>query len=327
MAAAIWVTSRAGVRERRVKAGPGTKRPMQPFDLGRLEHPARDLGGRDQRFGGLLAAMGPGALHRTDPALGVLFDHVHHMQVGPPHPRRTPALARWLRVTKHGQNGARPGHKAIDRPEQGLAQFCGSPHLADDFRDQSAIALRADRALAPQATEHTHRQGHPDVPALVLDIQLIAVHLAQVDRSVADHLGLHSLGVCSSFLEPGSHGAFIQREGGHDCWHGAAVGQQGEHHLDQPQGGLHAEQRAARGRRKGRLAGVTDVPSFGMGVDADATTCRAVRLGAYGLGRVEGGPLGCRVHTSEIPPSARSVTLSYPCALTLSQTIVNLYAC
>jgi len=166
------------------------------------------------------------------------------------------------RITEDLEHRAGPGLEAIHRPEEGLTGLGAAPHVLHDLGDLLLIALRGDGAPQEQPRKDTDGGRHPDRPALGLDVELSALHLAQVNLTLADDLLLHRLGVLASLSLPGGDRTFVQPKGGHDRWYRAAKGQQGHNHDDLPERILQPIQRRALRLGKGLAAGMADVTSF-----------------------------------------------------------------
>ncbi len=157
----------------------------------------------------------------------------------------------------------------------------------------------------------------------MFDVQLLTLHRSEVDLPAADELLLHRLGVCARLLQPGGDRAFIQAKGGHDRRHRTAIDQEGQHDEHDPLRGLQTKERACGGCRKGRLAGVADVPAFLMRMDPHAPACWTLQVRAYSFRRAQGGHVGDGGHTAEIPHRARFVNAPSPRCSSVSQTGSN----
>ncbi len=288
---------------------PGSKRRVQPFDGGRVDHAQADLTGLPDRFRCLQAAVRQPTPHRSHAPLGVLFDDLDNVQICPDDQGWPPAFATPLRIAKHPQDRLGPCREPIHRPQDRLAHARGGPHVLDHLRDQRRVARGRDRAPHEQAREDRHGSGQRDRAILSFDIQLVALDLAEVDLPLADDLVLDLLSVPTGFEMPIGDRALVQPKGEDNRRDRAAMGEQGQDDHDQPGRMFESEQWGADRFRERLATSVADVAAFFVRMDADVIACATSGVGAYCQLRAQWRK-GCTEHTSQIPSLHPSVNLT-----------------
>jgi len=97
-------------------------------------------------------------------------------------------------------------------------------HPLDELTKQCHIAVRVHRAREPQARADHHRQGHLPAAALVLDPQLVGLHLPEITW-LFDEMLLHRPVLSTASRPPTGHGPLVEakrRDGGLERTAGAS---------------------------------------------------------------------------------------------------------
>ncbi len=184
-------------------------------------------------------------------------------------------------IAKDVQDGFRIGSKTINCPQERAAPLRCCTHLHYHLLDQALVAFPSNSTPQPQAREDSHRVRNPDRSSLRFGIQLISLDLAKIEGALADNLGLNLFGMPPGFEMPIGNRTFVKAKGEHNRRDRAALGQQGQN--EQHQGGRMFEivEHGAGCFGEGFVTGMADVLAFGVRMDADASACATVRLGAY----------------------------------------------
>src|SRR5438270_2563833 len=274
---------------------PFTERRVEPFDVGRVDHPVA-LRATSARLDACWRGINKAALRVNDATTLGAFDHVG-AQDGAPGPQpRPPARAR-----AHGLATGR-AHRSDGRtqPISTAQQRTGRGAAADALDqppDQGQVALLADLAAPPQAGLHHHGHGHPDHTALLLDAQLVGLHLSEVPWWLDQRL-LHGLALPPRARPPIRSSAFVEAKRRHQRLHGTPMGEQRHDEAHRLGRGAQAVKHRACGGAARLMARVADEPRFLLRMDTDIAPAslasgRAVPVGAERGCGVHDAPPGC----------------------------------
>jgi len=271
------------------------ERRIQPFDICRVDHPAA-LRAAPERLDACRRAIHNTAIGRDHPSPLVTLDDLGDQDMAPPPQPGPAALARMYGVAKGLPNGPDVGYQAIGTDQQGTT--CRTePQPLDQPPDQGHVALLADLAAQPQACLDHHGQCHPHDTALLLDTDLIGLHLPQVPW-LLDQILVHGLALTARAGPPIGNGPLVKPKSRHNRLQGTPMGQQAhnEHH-GLCRGAQPIEDRAFCSA-EGLMTLVTDEPLFLLGMDtnialADVASGMTVPVGAECHCGVHDAPPGC----------------------------------
>ena len=271
-----------------------TERRVQPLDVGRVDD-AVPLRAAPERLDACGRAIHDATLDVDHPPLLVALDDLGDADVAPrtqPGPSARPRVHGIAKGLAH-----RPdiGAQAI-RTEQQRTMGRTAPHPLDQPPDQRHVTLRADLAGQPQARPDHHGQRHPHDAALLLDADLVGLHLPQVTR-LLDQMLLHRLPLAASARQPTRHRPLVIAKRHDDRLQWTPVGHQRHHQADRLRRGPQAiEGGAFRGAE--RLVALRAHEALVLArVDANvALAClasgRARQIGAEYRGGVHDDPPG-----------------------------------
>jgi hypothetical protein len=218
-------------------------------------------------------------------AFSPAFDHLDNGKLRPSPPLTPPRLPQPRHFgTKRSLKGFDIAREAIDRQQQRPTQS-NRPNLIRHSLDQAFVPLRADGPAQPQPGRDHHRQGHPKVASLALDLDFIRLGLLQVQLALPHRMFVDFLAMLPRSLPPAFDRPLIKAIGRHYRLPGTAMGQQRQdryHHLGL---GFEPIEDAAFTGRKRSLADVADIPLVLLTMAPDVSSpglpsCRTLKIKA-----------------------------------------------
>jgi hypothetical protein len=222
---------------------PGAQRCVEPLDVGGVENAKIGLGRAHELLSRCPGAQDEAARNGREPHPRLVFDDLHKGKLRPEFQARPSSSACVDWVPKDLAHRLRPTAKAIGHPQERCSGGDGSPHPFDDPLHQSGVALGAYLTPDEQPRENAHGRGNPDDSPLYLDPDFICLHLSCHKLPLTHQLLLYPLPMPSCSFLPVRHDPFIQPKRSHNRLHRTTVGQQRQHHDDQPVGIVQPEQR------------------------------------------------------------------------------------
>ena len=202
------------------------ERRVQPFDVGRVDHPLPLRPAQERRHACSCTGDDP-MLDGNDMPLRIALHDLGDEEVLPGPQPRTPLPSRALRITKRLANRPDIGDKPVST-EQERAVYGTATHPLHEAPNQGQVTVGADLTRQPQAGADHHRQGHPHNAPLGLDADLVGLHLPQVTR-LLDQMLLYGLPLDPSACRPARHGPFVEAKGDDDRLQWTAMGEERDH--------------------------------------------------------------------------------------------------
>src|SRR5262245_6084945 len=274
---------------------PFTERRVEPFDVRRVDHPVA-LRATSERLDACRRAINNAALRVDNATTLVAFDHLGDQDVAPGLQPRPPARARAHGIAKGLANRPDVGAQPIGTDQQRTVHGTAADTL-EQPPDQGHVALLADLAAQPQAGLHHHGHGHPDHTALLLDAQLVGLHLSEVSW-LLDQILVHGLALPPRASPPIRYSACVESKRRHNRLHGTPMGEQRHDEAHRLGCGAQAVKHRAFGGAERLMALVADEPLFLLRMDTDIAPAslasgRAVPIGAECGCGVHDAPPGC----------------------------------
>src|SRR5437870_7040345 len=272
-----------------------TERRVEPFDVRRVDHPVA-LRATSERLDACRCAIDNAALRLNDATTLVAFDHLGDQDVAPGPQPRPPARARAHGIATGLAHRSDVSTQPISTDQQRTGRGAAADAL-DQPPDQGHVALLADLAAQPQAGLHHHGHGHPDHTALLLDAQLVGLHLSEVPW-LLDQILVHGLALPPRARPPIRYSAFVESKRRHNRLHGTPMGEQRHDEAHRLGRGAQAVKHRACGGAERLMALVADEPLFLLRMDTDIAPAslasgRAVPIGAECGCGVHDAPPGC----------------------------------
>src|SRR5215475_12999613 len=302
------------------------ERRVQPLNVRGIDHPVPLRPASECLHTGR-RALDYAAFGRDHPPPLVALDDLGDEDLAPGTQPWSSALPRVYGIAKGLANGSDVGHQAIGAEQQRTVRGT-APHALDQAPDQRQITLLTDLTAEPQTRRDHHGQCHPHNTALLLDAELISLHLSQITW-LLDQIRMNSLALTARASPPSRNGALVKPKRRYDRLHGAPVGQQGhdEHHRLR-RGAQPIEDRAFAGT-EGLVTRMADEALLLLRMDTDVALARlasgrAVLIGAECRGGVHACPpsnVGERTKRSMSgPPFALQVHLpTVACGATMKE--------
>src|SRR5882724_2639741 len=268
---------------------------IKPFNVGGVDHAGAALRAAPELLDLSRPASENTALDTHDAAVGVMLDDLRNLEGFPVPPARPTRLACRKRITKGFPEGTGVGPKSI-RAEQQRGTSGTPTDPRQEGPHQPQVPLLTDLPGQPQPLAYTHRQRHPANFALLLNADLIGLHLAQ-RLGLFDQVFLHGLGLPPCPCKPRRHRPLIKAKGDHDGLQGTAMRQEGEDQAD----GLHRRTQAVEDRpfpsREGGVALLADQALLLARVNANVAlpglaSSWAVKIGTKCVSEVHASPPG-----------------------------------
>src|SRR5215216_5936207 len=202
---------------------------VQPFDVRGVDHPV-PLRVASEHLHACRRTIDNTAFGRDHPPPLVALDDWGNADIAPRMEPWSSPLARLHGIAKGLANRPDVGHQAIGTDQEW--PLCGTAsYPRDQSPDQGQVPLLTDLAAQPQPGLAHYGQGHPHEAALLLDPELIGLHLAQ-SAWLLDEILMHHLALTARAGPPSRDGALVKPKCRHDRLHGTPVGEQGhdEHH-------------------------------------------------------------------------------------------------
>src|SRR5438874_313544 len=271
------------------------ERRVQPLDICGVDD-AVALRAPSERLDACGRAVDNAAVGLDDTALLVALHHLGDQDVAPWTQPWPSARARAHRIAKGLANRSDVRMQPISTEQQRTGRGAAADAL-DQPPDQGQVALLADLAAQPQAGLHHHGHGHPDNTALLLDAQLIGLHLSDVPWLLDQRL-MHGLALPPRARPPIRSRAFVASKRRHKRLHGTPMGAQRHDEAHRLGRGAQAVTHRACGGAERLMALVADEPRFLLRMDADMAPAslasgRAVPIGAESGCGVHDAPPGC----------------------------------
>ena len=224
------------------------ERRVEPFDVGRVDHPLPLRPAQERRHACRCTGNDP-MLDSDDTPLRIALHDLGDEEVIPGPQPRTPLRSRALRITKRLANRPAIGDKPVSTAQE-WAVYSTATHPLHEATNQGQVTVGADLTRQPQAGTDHHRQGHPHNAPLGLDADLVGLHLLQVTRLLNQML-LYGLPLDTRACRPARYGPFVETKGDDDRLQWTAMGEERDHEGHRRRRGPQAVQRRAfrRGER------------------------------------------------------------------------------
>src|SRR5215831_13640117 len=232
-----------------------TERRVEPFDVCRVDDPVA-LRPAAECLHACRRAIHNAALRVDDATTLVAFDHLGDQDVAPGPQPRPPAFPRAHGIAKGLANRSDVGAQPISTEQQRTVHGAAA-HSLDQPPDQGHVTLLADLAAQPQAGLHHHGHGHPDNTALLLDAQLVGLHLSEVPW-LLDEILVHGLALPPRARPPIRYRAFVEPKRRHNRLHRTPMGEQRHDEAHRLGRGAQAVEHRAFGGAERLMARVAD---------------------------------------------------------------------
>src|SRR5215831_14219547 len=240
---------------------------IKSFNVGGIEHPWAALGAATELFALCRCASHKAPLDPGDTPLDVVLDDLGNLEGFPTLPARPAGLPGRERVPKGFPDGAGVSAKPSGTDQQ-RAPGRTAADAAQQAADQSQIPLFADLPGQPQPRADCYCQRHPTDLALLLNADLIGLHLPQVPR-LFDHVFLHGLGGSTRPCKPAGHGPLVEAKSHHNSLQRTAMGHQREHEADRLSRGPQPVEGRPGGRGEGLATLLADEAVLFARVNSD----------------------------------------------------------